>query len=200
MLKYPAVLVAIFMGLLLSGCYRTDMGPVVEASSAGPFASTQPTEPAPPIALQIQKGDKIKVTVYGEDSLNGIYDVDPDGYVSLPLAGRVQAAGRTTSELQKFITGKYRSDYLKDPKVSVDIASFRPIYVMGEAEHPGEFSYKSGMNLLNAIAAAGGPTYRASRSTVLLQHAGEDVWKETQMSSAVLLRPGDIIRIPERFF
>ena len=198
--KVSSMLAAVVLGLQLSGCYTSDMGPVVEAASTGPFASAPTSVPQAQIPLQIQKGDKIKVFVYGEDSLNGIYDVDPDGYVSLPLAGRVEAAGRTTSELQKYITSKYRSDYLKDPKVSVDIASFRPIYVMGEAAHPGELPYRSGMNLLNAIAAAGGPTYRASRSTVLIQHAGEDVWKETPMSSSVQLQPGDMIRIPERYF
>jgi len=199
MLKYFTMLAAIIMGLQLSGCSTSDMGPVVSYQSPGPFPSA-PSETPALVALHIQKGDRIKVTVYGEDNLNGVYDVDPDGFVSLPLAGRVQAAGRTTSELQRFITGKYRSEYLKDPKVSVDIATFRPIYVMGEAEKPGEYSYKSGLNLLTAIAAAGGPTYRASKSSVLIQHAGEDVWRETPMSASVQIMPGDIIRIPERFF
>ena len=200
MFKNLGMPAAVVLGVLVSGC-STNMGPVIpyEPHAKSPLAyepSTRPTA-AP---LLIQKGDKIKVTVYGEDSLNGVYDVDPNGYVSLPLAGRALAAGRTTAQFEKYITSKYRSEYLKDPKVSVEIASYKPIYVMGEAANPGQLPYQSGMNLLNAIAAAGGPTYRASKSTVLIQHSGEDVWRETPMSASVRIMPGDIIRIPERYF
>jgi polysaccharide biosynthesis/export protein len=200
MFKYLGMLAAVAMGVLLSGC-SANMGPVIPYQPRSePLAYEPSTRPTAASLLVIQKGDKIKVTVYGEDSLNGIYDVDPNGYVSLPLAGSVLAAGRSTSQLQKYITGKYRSEYLKDPKVSVEIAAYKPIYVMGEAASPGQQNYQSGMNLLNAIAAAGGLTYRASKSSVLIQHAGEDVWRETPMSASVRIMPGDIIRIPERYF
>lgn len=191
MYKYLGMAAAIIMGLQLSGCY-TDMGPVVafEQQSSTPAS----------VASRIQKGDRIKVTVYGEDNLNGVYDVDPAGFVALPLAGRVRAAGRATSELERDITAKYRSEYLKDPKVTVDIVVFRPIYIMGEAAKPGEYPYKSGTNLLNAILVAGGPTYRASTQAALIQHAGEDYWTEVPLSASIQISPGDIIRLPERYF
>ena len=71
---------------------------------------------------------------------------------------------------------------------------------MGEAEKPGQYPYLSGLNVLTAITTAGGLTYRASRTTVLIQRAGEDVWKEYPMVSTVAVLPGDLIRIPQRYF
>ena len=71
---------------------------------------------------------------------------------------------------------------------------------MGEAERPGQYPYRSGLNVLTAISTAGGLTYRASRSTVLVQHSGETVWREYALTSNVLVSPGDLIRVPERYF
>src|SRR5829696_3615558 len=168
MIRYLSWVAALVIGLQVAGCY-TDYGAVVvpldpavgasASASASAFASTR-----------VQVGDRIKVTVYGEDNLNGVYDVDPDGNVSLPLAGTIRAAGHSKRDLEREITRRYRSNFLQDPKVTVDMASFRPFYVMGEAEKPGEFPYRNGLNVISAIATAGGPTYRASRSNVLIKH------------------------------
>jgi polysaccharide export outer membrane protein len=184
--------------LLLSGC-ATDMGPVAAYNGAIPVAAANGAIPVADAPV-LQRGDKIKVSVYGEDNLNGVYDIDPSGSISLPLAGSVRAAGRTKLELQRDITRRYKSEYLQDPKVTVEIASFRPFYIMGEAEKPGEYPYRSGLNLLSAVTTAGGFTYRASRSTVLIQHFGENVWREYPLSSSIAIAPGDHIRIPERYF
>ena len=180
---------AIFLGLLVAGC-AADMGPVAY------FDGTVPGG----VASVIQRGDKIKVTVYGEDNLNGIYDVDPTGSISIPLAGTVRAAGRSRVELQREIARRYKSEYLQDPKVTVEVASFRPIYIFGEAEKPGEYPYRSGLNLISAVTMAGGFTYRASRTYVLVQHPGEEVWRQYPLSPLVAIVPGDLIRIPERYF
>src|ERR1700730_7702962 len=174
--------------LLLSGC-ATDMGPVAAYNGAMPVA----------VAPVLQPGDKIKVTVYGEDNLNGIYDIDPSGLVSLPLAGSVRAAGRSKLELQREIARKLKSEYLQDPKVTVEVG-FRPIYIIGEAERPGEYPFRSGLTVINAVSAAGVFTSRASRTAVLIQHAGQDVWQEYPLSAPVAIFPGDQIRIPERYF
>ena len=190
MVKYFSLAFVFAVGLLVSGCY-TDFGPVELAS-----------EPVirPYVATRLQPGDRIKVTVYGEDNLNGVYDIDPAGNVSLPLAGTLRAAGRTKADLQRQITAKYKSDYLQAPKVTVDVVALRPFYVMGEVEHPGEFAYRSDLNVLSATTIAGGLTYRASRSTVLIKHPGEQIWTEYAMAPTVVIGPGDLIRIPERYF
>jgi polysaccharide export outer membrane protein len=148
----------------------------------------------------LEPGDRIKVTVYGEENLNGVYDVDPGGYVSLPLAGNIKAAGHTKLELQRTITAKYRSDYLRDPQVTVDVVAFRPVAVMGEVLRPGAVPYQANLNVLSAIAMAGGLTYRGSRSTVLIRHDGDPVWQEYSMVPTVMVAPGDIVRVPERYF
>ena len=190
MFQYSSWAFALVIGLLLSGCY-TDFGPVELA---------QNPDARPYVPSRIQPGDRIKVTVYGEDSLNGVYDVDPSGAVTVPLAGTIRATGRTKGELQRDISAKYKSEYLQDPKVTVDIVTFRSFYLMGEVEHPGEFPYKSDLNVLSATTMGGGLTYRASRSTVLIRHPGETIWKEYALAPTVIVGPGDLIRIPERYF
>ena len=143
MIRYLVRGVIFTIGLMVAGC-SADFGPVAAFDGVIP-AGVSPV---------LQRGDKIKVTVYGEDNLNGIYDIDPSGSVSLPLAGSVRAAGRTKMELQREIARRYKSEYLQDPKVTVEVASFRPIYIMGEAEHPGEYPYRSGLNLIGAVTTA----------------------------------------------
>jgi polysaccharide export outer membrane protein len=151
--------------------------------------------------LRLQAGDKLKITVFGEDKLTGEYEVDPGGSVSLPLAGTVQAAGLTKPELEQLLAKKFASEkYLRSPKVTVEIAAFRPFYVLGEVEKPGEYPFKSGLNIVSAIAVAGGNTYRSSQSRVLIQRAGDRDFQEYPMSPKIQVYPGDLIRVPERYF
>jgi polysaccharide export outer membrane protein len=111
----------------------------------------------------------------------------------------MRAAGRTRAEIEREITRRY-GDKLQEPQVTVEVVEFRPFYVMGEVLNPGRYPYHSGLNVLTATSTAGGLTYRASRSTVLVQHSGEDVWREFPMTASVLISPGDLIRVPERYF
>src|SRR3984957_4470525 len=174
MIEYLRKGLVLLAGLLVAAC-AADFGPVV------PFDGEIPVSVSP----VLQRGDKIKVTVYGEDNLNGIYDIDPTGGVSMPLAGQVRAAGRTKVELQHEISRKLKSDYLQDPKVTVEVAGFRPIYIIGEAEHPGEYPYRPVSTLISAVPTAGGFTYRASRSYVLIQHAGDGLWRQYPLTAEV---------------
>ena len=182
---------ALVIAVLLAGCYR-DFGPVEVVPV--------PDVPATTINAPIQAGDRINVIVYGEANLTGIYDVSPAGTLSLPLIGQVRAAGRNPASLEREITGRYKGKYLEEPKITVSVVVFRPFYVAGEAEHPGQYPYYGGLNVLTAITTAGGLTYRASRSTVLIQRAGDAVWQEYPMLATVPVYPGDLIRVPERFF
>ena len=121
---------------------------------------------------------KSRMYVFGEDKLSGDYQIDQSGQISLPLAGTIQAVGLTQSELEQALAKKFRSEYLKNPKVTVTIATLQPFYMMGEVTKPGEYPYKSGLNVLTAMAIAGGPTYRASRSTVQIQRRGESSMRD----------------------
>ena len=149
---------------------------------------------------RLQAGEKIKVTVFGEANLSGDYVIDPGGFVSLPLAGTIKAGGKTKLELEQELAKKFRGEFLRNPKVTVDVAEFRPFYVLGEVAKPGEYPFKSGLNAMSAMAVAGGQTYRASNSKILVQRANESVMREYNMNSNIQIYPGDLIRIPERYF
>lgn len=191
--KYAKLAIVVLAGLQLAGCY-TEYGPIEVDARPAPISGAG-------VASHLQSGDRVKITVYGEEALTGEYDVNPNGYVSMPLIGAIKAAGRTQAEFGRDIAGKYRSGgLLQDPKVTVAVVQFRPFYVLGEAERPGEYPFRSGLNVHAAVAMAGGFTYRASKSIVLIRHAGEEIWKEYPLTEAVVIAPGDLIRVPERYF
>ena len=178
------------VALLVSGCAGGSLSEA-EQQSLTAAATANP---------KLQPGDKIRINVYGEDKLSGDYEIDQSGQISLPLAGTVEAVGLTQAGLEQALAKKFRGEYLKNPKVTVTIATLRPFYIMGEVEHPGEFPYKSGLNVLTALAIAGGPTYRASRSTVQIQRRGETSMRDYPISASVPILPGDVIKVPERYF
>lgn len=152
-------------------------------------------------SYRLQSGDKIRVSVYGENALTGEYPVDPGGFVSLPLVGTLKAAGLTQRGLTKELSDKLvDGGYIKNPKITVSIAEYRPFYILGEVEKPGAYPYSSGLNVLSAIAIAGGTTYRASHSDIIIQHAGERQPREYSFEDAIPILPGDIIQVPRRYF
>ena len=179
------------IGLTLAGCYR-DFGPVA--------AEPEPLPP-PVVHTLFQLGDKLTVTVYNEASLSGVYDITPAGFIEMPLIGAVKAVGRTHTELEADITARYsRGHFLQEPNVTVVVVDYRPFYIFGEVGKPGMYPYRAGLNVLTAVATAGGLTYRGSKDTVLVQRAGQQVWNEYPLLSSVAVLPGDLIRIPERYF
>jgi len=172
-------------------------GAEAPAATGGDIEALKAVAAAPPRLLP---GEKIHVIVYGEDSLTGTYAIDPSGYVTLPLAGTVKAAGLTPEKLQEQLAKQYAEKYLKNPKVTVEVTEFRPFYILGEVDKPGVYPYSGGLNVLNAIAIAGGRTYRARDSYVLIQHVGENDMHKYQLNRSIPILPGDIIQVPRRYF
>ena len=163
-----------------------------------PSAAVQTTAGAD-VAYVLGAGDKLRVIVYGEDDLSGQFDVTGAGKVSLPLIGQVQAAGLTLEQFEKEVADKLSQGYLTSPKVSAEVLNYRPFYIMGEVEKPGQYPYTSDMTVLNAVAVAGGYTYRANEDSVYITRgAGSEV--EYPASQQVKVLPGDVVRVPERFF
>lgn len=159
-----------------------------------------------PAALQnsdyrLGPDDKVHITVYGEDRLTGDYTVTSEGVVSFPLIGNVSAAGRSLGDVQEEIRRRLAAGYLKDPRVAIEVGNFRSFYVLGEVNKPGEYPYRTNLTLDQAVATAGGYSYRASHKKIILHHSGGE---EKQVSlgkmETLSLQPGDTIRIPERFF
>ncbi len=150
---------------------------------------------------KLGSGDKIKLVVYGEDDLGGEYLVDGAGQIQLPLLGQVPAAGLTIHQFVASVASLFVSEgYLKRPRVSVEVENYRPFYIIGEVKTPGQYPYITGMNALNAIALAGGYTYRADDTAVYVRRNGSNTETKAPADQTTKIGPGDIIRVGERVF
>lgn len=145
-------------------------------------------------------GDKVKITVYGEDDLGGEFAIDGTGHVQLPLVGQVKVVGLTLHQFAATITTALQNGYLKDPKVNVQVINYRPFYIIGEVNKPGEYPYENGLTVLRAVALAGGYTYRANDDKVYVRRVNEHDESRMPADSRTRIFPGDIVRIPERIF
>jgi polysaccharide biosynthesis/export protein len=139
---------ALLIGLALAGCM--------------PGAGLPKLPPAGNVAYRLGAGDQVRIITYNETQLSNTFTVSDSGTISLPLVGTVNASGMTAHELASNISTSLEKKHLiNDPSVSVEIATYRPISVLGEVNHPGEYPYQPGMTMLTAVALAGGFTYRA---------------------------------------
>jgi len=144
--------------------------------------------------------DRIRLKVYGEPDIIGEYEIDGGGQVSIPLAGHIKAAGATTPQLERLIASALAKGIVRDPRVNVEIAQYRPYYILGEVKKSGEYPYRLGLTVMDAVASAGGFTYRANENKVYLRRSGTDVEETHALDAPVPIFPGDNIRVPERFF
>jgi protein involved in polysaccharide export with SLBB domain len=144
--------------------------------------------------------DRIRLKVYGEADITGEYEIDNTGNVSIPLAGHIKAAGATTRQLEKSIASALAKGIVRDPRVNVEIAQYRPYYILGEVKKSGEYPYRNGLTVLDAVASAGGFTYRANENKVFLRRSGAGAEEILPLDAPVPVFPGDNIRIPERYF
>lgn len=145
-------------------------------------------------------GDKVKITVFGQEDLSGEFIVDGSGQLSLPLIKNVKALGLSQQELEESITQKLKPDYLKNPQVSVQVLDYRPFYIIGEVKNPGSYPYVNGMLVVNAVAMAGGYTYRAKKKKAHIIRGNDQAKEKQQANPTTEVLPGDVIEIPERFF
>jgi polysaccharide export outer membrane protein len=166
--------------------------------TSAPAATTDAAQTNPDYRLGT--GDKLRIIVFGEDDLGGEYVVDAGGYIRLPLVGQLKASGLSPGEFERQMITVLQEGYLKDPRVSIEVLNFRPFYILGEVNKPGEYPYSSEMSVLNAVAKAGGYTYRANTSNVLIRRAGATREEAAPADHTTKIAPGDIIRIRERFF
>jgi polysaccharide export outer membrane protein len=176
------------LGLLAAAC-----------ASQGPFPIGAASGGAQPEHL-LAPGERLRITTYGETALTGEYTVGAGGDLAFPLVGTLQASGKTPQALGQELTAALASGFLQSPSVVVEVLSYRPIYVLGEVNQPGEFPYQPGMTALAAIARAEGFTYRARQRAIFLKRAGEAEEREVTLTSDLAVRPGDIVRVAERHF
>jgi polysaccharide export outer membrane protein len=145
-------------------------------------------------------GDKVHVSVYGEDDLSGEYQIDGSGMVRLPLIGTIRAGGSTAPALGVSIAGALAQGYLKSPKVNVEITAYRPFYIIGAVNRPGNYPYVANMTALDAVALGGGFTDKARESTVYVHHEGSTHEDELPASQVTRIFPGDVVRVKSTVF
>lgn len=149
---------------------------------------------------RLASGDQVKITVYGHEDLSGVFEIDGSGEISLPLIREIVAAKLTAGELEERIIAALKPDYLKHPRVSVEVMNYRPYYIIGEVTSPGSYPYVNGMNVINAVAVAGGFTYRARKGRITIKRTLDDETVEIKAKPETPVLPGDVIQVPERFF
>lgn len=149
---------------------------------------------------RLASGDRLRIIVFGQDSLTNSYAVDGAGKISMPLIGLVDAYGLATFELERKIEDRLRGGFLREPRVAVEVEAYRPFFILGEVGAAGQYPYINGMTVQNALAVAGGFAPRAQRNWVELTRMinGESITGAVPTSHPIL--PGDTITVKERFF
>jgi polysaccharide export outer membrane protein len=179
---------------------RTDAMAPPTPPTAAPAAPADQAADAAIADYTLGAGDNLRISVFGEESLTGQFTVATNGRISFPLIGDVQAAGKTVQELRGEIVAALADGYIKDPRVSAEVMTFRPYYILGEVEKPGEYPYVGGITVMNAIATAGGFTYRANSHDVFIKKANDTAEHKVRLNDTLALSPGDTIRVGERYF
>ena len=149
---------------------------------------------------QLQPGDEVKILVYGEDDLSGIYKLSGDGAISFPLLGIIRLHGATIYDVKSVLTQALGEGYLKHPDVSVEVKSYRPYSVLGAVENAGQYEYAEGVVVGGAIASAGGFSGRAQTDSFEVLRRTEQGWQRLQISIQDPLYPGDILYIGHKAF
>ena len=145
--------------------------------------------------------DRVRIIVFGQPTLTGEYTLDGNGVLAFPLIGNIPAQGVTTAELQKLIAAKLEPDYLINPSVSAEVVTRRPFYVIGEVHKPGNYPYVTDMTALQAVAMAGGYTYRARQNNLYLKRLDANGrMVRVAATPETKVKPGDTVEVKERYF
>lgn len=187
-----------------AGIMPPDSFPDTAAPAQTPNAALPPGLPGPAAdpGYRLGTGDVVRIVVFGQNDLSGSFPLDGQGMISMPLIKNIEAKGLTASELEHRIVEKLTPNYLKDPNVNVEILRYRPFYIVGEVRSPGSYSYVSGMTAINAVALAGGFTYRADEDDFDIKRGRDrkDGGVEIEADPETKIEPGDVITVNERWF
>jgi polysaccharide export outer membrane protein len=190
MVHLRVAVLCLLQALVLAACSAS-----LQVASYGPPQTRGPVGP-----YVLGPGDKVRLKVYGDADVNGEYEVNSAGNISIPLIGQVKAAGQTTSQLERTLFSRMKGKIANDPKINIEIATYAPFYIYGEVKKAGVYPFQPGITVADAVATAGGLTYRADEGKVLLKRAGSHTTVAVPVDGAVRVYPGDNLRVAERFF
>ena len=151
---------------------------------------------------QLGSGDKLRISFFGKhySDLSGDYEIDGAGIVPLPLVGNIRLGGKTISEAENAIKDAYKPDYVKDPRVSVQVLNYRPFYIWGQVNAPGSYPYVNGIKVLEAVVIAGGFTKRAKQDKMKIIRGNDPSRTGKDATPGTVILPGDVIEVPQRYF
>jgi polysaccharide export outer membrane protein len=152
-------------------------------------------------SYKLGSGDSIRIITFGEDQLTGEFRVSDNGTIALPLLGIVPVAGLSVEETGKDIAKRLeKGNIYKNPSVSVEISNYRPIFILGEVNKPGQYPYQPGMTLLSTVSIAGGFTYRAvDQYASVIRNVDKHVI-EGKVDRQAQILPNDVVTVFERRF
>lgn len=180
------LLIALTCILVLTGCAGTRPPPLQSV--------------AEPTGYRLDTGDTLRVIVYNEDSLSADFTVGDDGTLSIPTLGPIPARGLTVQQVQQEIYNGLNAGIILEPGLSVQLAQYRPFFIVGEVARPGQYNFMPGLNVLGAVAVAGGFTIRANTREVTIVRTQGGQAGEWSAAPVADLRPGDVVVIREQFF
>jgi polysaccharide biosynthesis/export protein len=171
------------------------------AGCGGPGSDLPRLAATGPVDYSLGPGDQVRIITFGEDTLTGEFRVNDSGNIALPLVGAVHAAGLSSAGLEAAVGAALRrGNLVRQPSVAVEVIAYRPIYVLGEVNKPGQYSYQPGMTVVTAVAVAGGFTYRAVEGYASVVRTVEGKSVEARASRQNYVNPGDTITVFERRF
>lgn len=186
-LKYVAMLLTV---LALTGCGTSSA--VTDGNTAGLSGSS---------AHQLAPGDKLKISVFNEPDLTGDFAIDENGNIAFPLVGELKAAGLNVDEFKANLVERLQGDFVRNPRVNVDVLNYRPINIIGEVKNAGQYPYRPGMTAQDVAAIAGGYTYRANENTIqVVRGTNKNQITVDLRKENIAIFPGDSVRISERYF
>ncbi len=152
-------------------------------------------------AYRLAAGDKVKVNVFNEPDFSGEFQVSESGSIAFPLIGEVPAAGASATEFKARLASRLRNGVVRNPRITVEVSNYRPVNVLGEVRNAGQYDFRPGLTVQDAVAMAGGYTYRANTRTVYIRraNAGGEIAARTD-GQRVAIKPGDTLRVPQRYF
>ena len=180
----------------LAAC-DSDPTPTVKATESARVAPASGGD----VDYQMGANDRVRIIVFGQPTLTGEYTLDGNGVLAFPLIGNVNAQGQTTGQLQKAIASRLDPDFLRNPSVSAEVITRRPFYVIGEVQKPGNYPYVTDMTALQAVAIAGGYTYRARQNNLYLKRLDANGrMVRVAATPETKVKPGDTVEVKERYF
>ena len=176
--------------------------------------------PAVESAYRVGPSDELKISVFDEPALSGSFRVDVDGSIPYSLVGRVIVTGRTVREIEQLLTARLLDGYVRQPRVTVEVAQYRSrkVFIMGEVRTPGQYALDGDVTLLEVLALAGALTESAGEeisvrrakepaakvgaslpddpTTVEVVRVSLPELQSGRMSSNLVLQDGDTIIVP----